>query len=99
MKAEGETGYEPNLLVLMERHMNMATKNDEHVAHVIKDRSTLLDGKEIADPTFESFLPHIRCLNLGGVQLGIDTSRQFAVQHPQGCAARPQRYPARRRHR
>ena len=82
MKAEGETGYEPNLLVLMERHMNMATKNDEHVAHVIKDRSTLLDGKEIADPTFESFLPHIRCLNLGGVQLGIDTSRSSQSSIP-----------------
>lgn len=75
MKAEGETGYEPDLLVLMERVMDMATKTDQHIAHVIKDRSTFLDGKEFPDPTFETFLPHIKCLNLGGKQLGIDTTR------------------------
>lgn len=81
-KAEGEMGYEPDLLVLMERKMNMATKQDEHVAHVVKDRSTLLDGKEFADPTFENFLPHIKCLNLGGLQMGIDTSRTSAASIP-----------------
>jgi hypothetical protein len=82
MKAEGETGYEPNLLVLMERQMNMATKADEHVAHVIKDRSTLLDGKEFPDPTFETFLPHIKCLNLGAKQMGVDTTRTSAASMP-----------------
>jgi len=82
MKAEGEMGYEPDLLVLMERRMNMVTKSDEHIAHVLKDRSTLLDGKEFAEPTFESFLPHIRCLNLGGRQLGVDTSRTSASLIP-----------------
>lgn len=75
MKVEGETGYEPDLLVLMERQMNMVTKADEHVAHVIKDRSTLLDGKEFPDPTFETFLPHIQRLNLGGKHMGVDISR------------------------
>ena len=75
MKAEGEMGYEPSLLVLMERRMDMATKTDLHFAKVIKDRSTLLDGKEFADPTFENFMPHIDCLNLGGKQLGVDASR------------------------
>jgi len=82
MKAEGETGYEPNLLVLMERVMDLATKSDQHVAHVIKDRSTFLDGKEIPDPTFESFMPHIQCLNLGGKQLGIDTTRSSQSSIP-----------------
>jgi AAA domain len=81
-KAEGEMGYEPDLLVLMERTMNMTSKADEHVAHVIKDRSTLLDGKEIADPKFDDFLPHIRCLNLGGKQLGVDTSRTSEASIP-----------------
>lgn len=75
MKAEGEMGYEPSLLVLMSRDMDMATKTDRHVANIIKDRSTLLDGKEFSEPTFESFLPHIECLNLGGRQLGVDTTR------------------------
>lgn len=75
MKAEGEMGYEPSLLVLMEREMDMATKTNHHYAKVLKDRSTLLDGKEFADPTFENFLPHIQCLNLGGRQMGVDTTR------------------------
>jgi hypothetical protein len=82
MKAEGEMGYEPDLLVLMERRMNMDTKADEHIAHVVKDRSTLLDGKEFADPTFDTFLPHIQCLNLGGKQLGVDVSRNSEAAIP-----------------
>lgn len=82
MKAEGEMGYEPDLLVLMERSMDMADKVDRHVAHVIKDRSTLLDGKEIADPDFAAFLPHIKCLNLGGRQMGVDTTRTSAASIP-----------------
>lgn len=85
-KAEGEMGYEPDLLVLMERKFNMETKTDEHVAHVVKDRSTLLDGKEIADPTFATFLPHIECLNLAGAQLeidrGVDTTRTSTASIP-----------------
>jgi len=38
---------------------------------VLKDRSTLLDGKTFRNPTFETFLPHIQLLNLGGKQLGV----------------------------
>lgn len=75
MKAEGEMGYEPSLLILMEREMDMATKTNAHFAKVLKDRSTLLDGKEFPDPGFEHFLPHIQCLNLGGRQLGVDVTR------------------------
>ena len=84
-KAEGEMGYEPDLLVLMERKMNMTTKVDEHVAHVVKDRSTLLDGAEFIDPTFEQFLPHIQCLNLAAgtkPEISIDTSRTSAAAIP-----------------
>lgn len=84
MKAEGEMGYEPDLLVLMERRMNMDTKTDEHMAHVVKDRSTLLDGQEFPDPTFKNFLPHIKCLNLGGRQMAIDTTRTSAASIPAG---------------
>lgn len=75
MKAEGEMGYEPSLLVLMERKMDVEEKNTWRVGTVLKDRSTLLDGQEFTNPKFVSFLPHIKCLNLGGQQLGVDTSR------------------------
>lgn len=75
MKAESETGYEPNLLIYMER---VAAENDIlHTirrAHVLKDRSTRLDGKTFDNPTFDAFLPHIECLNLGGTHVGVDTS-------------------------
>jgi hypothetical protein len=78
MKAEGEMGYEPSLLVLMERHQEMDGNKIKRVyrsATVLKDRSTLLDGKEFEDPGFEAWLPHVELLNLGGKQLGVDTSR------------------------
>jgi hypothetical protein len=82
MKAEGEMGYEPSLLVLMEREMDMATKTNHHYAKVMKDRSTLLDGKEFADPTFENFLPHVALLNLGARQMGVDVTRTSAHTIP-----------------
>jgi hypothetical protein len=47
----------------------------ERVAYVLKDRSTKLDGKTLRDPTFESFLPHIATLDIGGAGVSIDTSR------------------------
>lgn len=75
MKAEGEMGYEPSLLVLMEREMEMETNKVHRTASIIKDRSTAIDGKQFLNPTFESFLPHIKYLNLGGRQLGVDTTR------------------------
>jgi hypothetical protein len=44
--------------------------------------TTLLDGKEFADPTRESFLPHIRCLNLRGRLLDLDAARTSAASIP-----------------
>lgn len=71
MKTEGETGFEPSLLVLMEREMNLRTNAVTHRAYVLKDRSTKLDGAEIDDPDFKDFLPHIAQLNLGGNHVGV----------------------------
>lgn len=75
MKAEGEMGYEPSLLVYMERETDPDTLKVTRTATVLKDRSTILDGKKIINPTFASFAPHIQFLNLGGKQLGVDTAR------------------------
>lgn len=75
MKAEAEMGYEPSLLVLMERTMDMETKKVHREAHVIKERFGVIDGKTFKNPTFANFLPHIELLNLGGTQLGVDTTR------------------------
>lgn len=75
MKAETEMGYEPSLLILMEREIDMETKKVYREAHILKERFGLIDGQSFKDPTFENFMPHIVSLNLGGKQLGIDTSR------------------------
>jgi hypothetical protein len=82
MKAESEMGFEPSLLVLMERHIDMETKKAFRTATVLKDRSTQIDGREIRDPKFRDFLPHINSLNLGGKQLGVDTSRTSDTMIP-----------------
>lgn len=77
MKAEGETGYEPSLLVLMEQHQEMergVVKGIYHTAHILKDRGNVIHGQLFRNPSFVSFLPHIERLNLGGDHVGVDTS-------------------------
>jgi len=95
MKAEGEMGYEPDLLVHMERRQlieGSSVSKTWHEGTILKDRSTLLDGSTftfeghlsngermpfdvLVRQTWVAFAPHIKCLNFGGKQLGVDTSR------------------------
>jgi hypothetical protein len=78
MKAEGETGFEPSLLVQMEQEQLLkdgSVTGVERIAYVLKDRSTFLDGKTLRDPTFADFLPHISALDIGGVGVSVDTDR------------------------
>jgi hypothetical protein len=85
MKAEGEFGYEPSLLVYMEMHQKMKGKTVERqwrTATVLKDRAALIDGQSFDDPGFEAFLPHIERLNLGGKQFGVDTLRTSTAMIP-----------------
>jgi len=63
MKAEGEFGFEPSLLVEMAKEMDLDTRELEITARVIKDRFDLLNGKEFKRPTFDSFRPHVQELN------------------------------------
>ena len=88
MKAEGELGYEPSLLVEMARERranesvpataNKGKKNVvgqlwDHVAYVLKDRSTRIEGARFVDPTFDDFAPVFDFLNLGGDHVGVST--------------------------
>lgn len=75
MSAEKEMGFEPSLLVYMEHDTDPDTKKVSRKAIVMKDRFRVLDGKELPNPTFKSFVPHIEKLNWGGRQGGVDTSR------------------------
>ncbi|MBM4029162.1 MAG: hypothetical protein FJ280_27755 [Planctomycetes bacterium] len=75
MSAETETGYEPSLLLEMEKVYLKDGGKYVRRCHVIKDRFAAIDSAEFDDPAFENFLPHIRLLNIGGAHLGVDTTR------------------------
>jgi len=90
MKVESDMGYEPSLLIEMERARRgqdesvagSATKKRkihgglwDHVAHVLKDRTRMLAGQSFINPTYESFAPAINYLNIGGEHVGLDINR------------------------
>jgi hypothetical protein len=101
MKVENEFGFEPSLVVEMERATAARDELEEsheiknikerqqkkqeirakvgskwiHRAHVLKDRTDTLDGQSFDYPTFKDFLPHFQALNIGGVHMGVDTTR------------------------
>lgn len=71
MKAEGETGYEPDLLIEMER---VETKEGIiNRAWVAKDRSDTMNGKHFDKPTAKSFKPFYDFIRIGGNHSGIPT--------------------------
>lgn len=61
MKVEGETAYEPDILVLMSRFEELLDDNKKvwREATIVKDRSTIIDGKTFKNPTFKDFLPAV----------------------------------------
>jgi len=61
MKAEGETAFEPDILILMEKTQNILTDKKEifRTATIIKDRTTKIDGQTFKNPTFDDFYPAI----------------------------------------
>jgi hypothetical protein len=79
MKTESEFGFEPSLLVEMERVQTGADGKLQsritHRATVIKDRFGALDGKECDNPSFEFFKPFVERLN-PGAHVSVDTTRQ-----------------------
>jgi hypothetical protein len=64
MKAETETAFEPDILVLMQKITDLISENKSihREAMVVKDRTTLIDGKTFKNPTFEDFYPAIKVL-------------------------------------
>lgn len=70
MKTEGELGFEPSLLIEMfadkDVDRNGKINGIINKAFVIKDRFGELNGKTFDMPNFETFLPHIKHLNIGG---------------------------------
>jgi len=64
MKVEGETAYEPDMLIMMERFEEVIERDKKvwREATVIKDRSTLLDGKTFQNPSYKDFEPAVEYL-------------------------------------
>lgn len=79
MKTESEFGFEPSLLVQMDRDQvqHNGSWKTQHEAIVIGDRFGVIDGKSCIDPGFEFFLPHIRLLKPGSHTV-IDTDLKSA---------------------
>lgn len=71
MKTEGELGFEPSLLIEMYAEKDVDPKSGHihgisNKAFIIKDRFGEINGRTFAMPTFDTFLPHIKHLNIGG---------------------------------
>lgn len=91
MKAEGDTGYEPSLLIYMKKQTdlsNPALPRLYHTATILKDRSCKLHGQTFDNPTFETFLPHIEGINLGGEQINpVEGNSRHIVVDPRSGRA------------
>lgn len=92
MKAEGDLGYEPTLLIEMEHVHADSSIGSTFInrAFVIKDKFDVLKGKSFDMPIFEDFSPHINMLAIGGVPPTIDTetSSESMMTSHQGIARR-----------
>lgn len=78
MKTEGEFGFEPSLVVQMERidtgEHGKPTGRYVRRATVTKDRFGVLDGTECDNPTFEFFAPYVHLLSQGA-HVAVDLER------------------------
>lgn len=100
MRAEGQFGYEPHLLIEMEKIRDTAGTHRGgrflHRAFVLKDRSWALNGKTIDfldkdgyekgdwKKIFDAFASHFEVLNIGGRQQAAPTSTSDALFGPDG---------------
>lgn len=64
MKAETETAFEPDILVLMQKQQDLLSEPKKvwREGMVVKDRTTQIDGIVFKNPTFESFFPAVKVL-------------------------------------
>lgn len=82
MSAETDTGYDPSLLVEMQKVFVGEGGSYVRRASVIKERFGVIDSRDFdfspndaKDFVFQCFHPHIKLLNIGGDHVGVDTSQ------------------------
>jgi len=79
MKAEGETPYEPHILIRMEAVKPKKTNETATIiAYAEKDRTGILSGRSFVNPTFETLCAPLMGL-LGDKQAKMETGDESAV--------------------
>jgi hypothetical protein len=89
LRAEGETAYEPDVLVRMEAHKANRHQPATILAHVEKDRTGILAGSTIEWPTFEKLAKPLLGL-LGTKQAPVHSDDQVALQDAEALERREQ---------
>src|SRR5262249_23100945 len=79
MRAEGETPYEPDVLIRMESHKPSRKEAAVPLAHVEKDRTGILAGRSIHWPTFDNLARPLLGL-LGTKQAALPTDDEVGRQ-------------------
>jgi hypothetical protein len=85
MRAEGETAYEPDVLVRLESFRSNRKTPAIPVAHVEKDRTGILAGKSIDWPAFDSLARPLLGL-LGTKQAQAPTDDEVSLQDAEALA-------------
>lgn len=86
MKAEGETAYEPHILIRMESIKPKKTMElAQIVAYAEKDRTGVLAGRSFINPTFDSLVKPLLGL-LGDTQARIATGDETAAKDAEQIA-------------
>jgi hypothetical protein len=85
MRAEGETAYEPDVLLRMEFHKANREDAAVPVAHAEKDRTGVLSGRTILWPAFENIAQPLLGL-LGTAHMSVPTDEQVSLQDAEALA-------------
>ena len=85
MRAEGETAYEPDILLRLESHKAAKRAAAIPTAVVEKDRTGVLSGKTIAWPTFANLAQPLLGL-LGTTQTVLPTDDEVGIQDAEALA-------------
>jgi hypothetical protein len=85
MRAEGETAYEPDVLLRLESHKPGKKTTAVPTAVVEKDRSGILGGQIIAWPSFDNLAKPLLGL-LGTTQAALLTDDEVGVQDAEALA-------------
>jgi hypothetical protein len=85
MRAEGETAYEPDLLIRLEAHKPAKKALAIPMAPVEKDRTGVLAGQAIAWPAFDNLARPLLGL-LGPTQVALPSDEEVGIQDAEALA-------------